>query len=197
MYNRAKKELDSLKEKKRIVENDKEKIEQVIKELDIKKEEAIRITHTRVNVDLKDIVSQCIPGYEGELVETTKGERGLELVVKCSVVEKRSDGSRTTIPSKQIRKNLGELSGGQRSLIALALVLALLKFKPAPIYILDEIDAALDLQNTQSIGRMLRNSFKQAQFIVVSLKEGMWNNANVLFRTSFRDSNSEVTRVTN
>ncbi|KAI8005609.1 Structural maintenance of chromosomes protein 2-1 [Camellia lanceoleosa] len=59
-------------------------------------------------------------------------------------------------------KSLSELSGGQRSLLALPLILALHLFKPAPLYILDE-------------------------FIVVSLKEGMFNNANVLFRTKFVD----------
>ena len=47
------------------------------------------------------------------------------------------------------KQGLLELSGGQRSLIALSLVLSLLRFKPAPVYILDEIDAALDLSHTQ------------------------------------------------
>lgn len=46
------------------------------------------------------------------------------------------------------KETLSELSGGQRSLLALSFVLALLKYKPAPLYILDEIDAALDLQHT-------------------------------------------------
>ena len=50
------------------------------------------------------------------------------------------------------KESLSELSGGQRSLVALSLVLALLLFKPAPMYILDEIDAALDLSHTQNIG---------------------------------------------
>lgn len=53
------------------------------------------------------------------------------------------------------KSSLGELSGGQRSLLALALVLALLKYKPAPLYILDEIDAALDLSHTQRIGKLI------------------------------------------
>lgn len=59
-----------------------------------------------------------------------------------------------------------------RSLIALSLILSLLRFKPAPMYILDEIDAALDLSHTQNIGKMLRMHFAQSQFIVVSLKVG-------------------------
>merc|ERR1712110_172702 len=92
------------------------------------------------------------------------------------------------------KASLTELSGGQRSLLALSLVLALLLFKPAPMYILDEIDSALDLSHTQNIGHMIRTHFPHSQFIVVSLKEGMFNHANVLFRTRFVDGTSTVTR---
>ena len=81
-----------------------------------------------------------------------------------------------------------------RSLVALSLILAMLLFKPAPVYILDEVDAALDLSHTQNIGQMLRTHFKHSQFIVVSLKDGMFNNANVLFKTKFVDGVSTVTR---
>merc|ERR1712032_1529176 len=88
-----------------------------------------------------------------------------------------------------------EMSGGQRSLLALSLILSLLVFKPTPMYILDEVDAALDLSHTQNIGDMLKTHFSQSQFIVVSLKEGMFNNANVIFRTKFVDGVSTVTRT--
>lgn len=50
-----------------------------------------------------------------------------------------------------------------RSLVALSLVLSLLLFKPAPLYILDEVDAALDLSHTQNIGQMLRTHFTHSQ----------------------------------
>ena len=50
-----------------------------------------------------------------------------------------------------------------RSLVALSLILSLLLFKPAPLYILDEVDAALDLSHTQNIGQMLRTHFKHSQ----------------------------------
>ena len=63
------------------------------------------------------------------------------------------------------------------------------------MYILDEVDAALDLSHTQNIGNMLRTHFKNSQFIVVSLKEGMFNNANTIFRTKFVDGVSTVTRT--
>jgi len=90
---------------------------------------------------------------------------------------------------------VGAASPACRSLVALSLILSLLSYKPAPLYILDEIDAALDLSHTQNIGQLLKTRFKGAQFIVVSLKEGMFNNANVLFRARFRDGASQVERI--
>ena len=63
------------------------------------------------------------------------------------------------------------------------------------MYILDEVDAALDLSHTQNIGTMLRTHFRDSQFLIVSLKEGMFNNANVIFRTRFVDGVSAVTRT--
>merc|ERR1711973_753723 len=92
------------------------------------------------------------------------------------------------------KESLSELSGGQRSLLALSLILSLLLFKPAPLYILDEIDAALDLSHAQNIGILISKYFAKSQFIVVSLKEGMFTNANVIFRTSFIDGVSAVKR---
>lgn len=92
------------------------------------------------------------------------------------------------------KKSLSELSGGQRSILALSLILSLLLFKPAPIYILDEVDAALDLSHTYNIGRMIQKHFPLSQFIIVSLKEGMYNNARVLFSTKHIDGQSLITR---
>ena len=57
------------------------------------------------------------------------------------------------------------------------------------------MDAALDLSHTQNIGAMIKNHFKHSQFIVVSLKEGMFHNANVIFRTKFVDGVSTVGRT--
>eukprot|EP01051_Picozoa_sp_SAG22_P016123 SAG22_NODE_2217_length_2823_cov_1.554495_3_plen_77_part_00 len=55
--------------------------------------------------------------------------------------------------------------------------------------------SALDLSHTQNIGAMIKNHFQNSQFIVVSLKEGMFNNANVLFLTKFVDGVSTVART--
>ena len=77
-----------------------------------------------------------------------------------------------------------------------SLILALLQFKPAPMYILDEVDAALDLSHTQNIGRLIKTRFKGSQFVVVSLKDGMFQNANRVFRTRFSEGTSVVSVMT-
>lgn len=74
------------------------------------------------------------------------------------------------------KESLTELSGGQRSLVALSLILAMLLFKPAPFYILDEIDAALDMSHTQNIGLMIKKHFKQSQVFFVYIISTYCNN---------------------
>lgn len=156
----------------------------MIEELDVKKNEALQTTWVKVNRDFGSIFSTLLPGTSAKLepVDAEGGSvlAGLEVKVAFGKVWKET---------------LTELSGGQRSLLALSLILALLLFKPAPMYILDEVDAALDLSHTQNIGAMLRTHFSHSQFIVVSLKEGMFNNANVIFRTKFVDGVSTVART--
>lgn len=179
----AEERYNDLMKKKRIVENDKSKILATIEDLDQKKNQAINIAWQKVNKDFGSIFSTLLPGANAMLAPP-EGQTvldGLEFKVALGNTWK---------------ENLTELSGGQRSLVALSLILSMLLFKPAPIYILDEVDAALDLSHTQNIGHMLRTHFTHSQFIVVSLKEGMFNNANVLFKTKFVDGVSTVARFT-
>lgn len=184
MFETAKDEYSSLVQKKDIIEKDKSKIQSVIAGLDEKKMVALERTWKEVNRSFGEIFSELLPGTSAKL-EPPPGKTvddGLEIRVAFGATWKDS---------------LSELSGGQRSLIALSLVLAMLRFKPAPMYILDEVDAALDLSHTQNIGRMLRKHFSGSQFIVVSLKEGMFNNANVIFRTRFVDGVSTISKTVN
>ncbi|XP_035276000.1 structural maintenance of chromosomes protein 2 [Anguilla anguilla] len=183
MLSQAEEKYNDLMKKKRIVEIDKSKILKTIEELDQKKNEALNIAWKKVNKDFGSIFSTLLPGSDARLVppEGRGVLDGLEFKVALGNTWK---------------ENLTELSGGQRSLVALSLILAMLLFKPAPIYILDEVDAALDLSHTQNIGQMLRTHFTHSQFVVVSLKDGMFTNANVLFKTKFVDGVSTVSRTT-
>ncbi|OCF77510.1 nuclear condensin complex protein [Kwoniella mangroviensis CBS 8886] len=181
MIEGVEKKEQALKKMMATVLKDKSKIQDTIVELDRYKRDALKKTWEKVNGDFGLIFEELLPGNFAKL-QPPEGQdltEGLEVKVRLGSVWKAS---------------LTELSGGQRSLIALSLIMSLLQFKPAPMYILDEIDAALDLQHTQHIGQLFRNRFKGSQFIVVSLKEGLFTNANVLFRARFRDGTSIVER---
>jgi len=173
---------EDLEQRKAALLNDRQRLFDTISSLETKKEAQIMEAHKKVNKDFGNIFTTLLPGTMAEL-RSLPGKRvldGLEICVAFGKVWKES---------------LNELSGGQRSLVALSLVLAMLKFKPAPIYILDEVDAALDMSHTQNIGSMIKQHFKDSQFIIVSLKDGMFNNANVLFKTKFVDGCSTVARI--
>ncbi|KAH3683201.1 hypothetical protein WICPIJ_005814 [Wickerhamomyces pijperi] len=168
-----------LKQMVRTIEKDKTKIQNTIVTLNEHKKEALIKTSEKVSTDFGQIFSDLLPNSFCKL-DPPEGQdvtQGLEVKVQLGKVWKES---------------LVELSGGQRSLIALSLILALLQFKPAPMYILDEVDAALDLSHTQNIGHLIKTRFKGSQFIIVSLKEGMFTNANRVFRTRFQDGTSVV-----
>ncbi|KAK3400144.1 putative SMC2 protein [Sordaria brevicollis] len=183
MIDSVEKKEVSLKHMMRTVIRDKRKIEETIFSLDDYKKKALQETWEKVNADFGQIFAELLPGSFAKL-DPPEGKtisEGLEVKVQLGKVWKQS---------------LTELSGGQRSLIALSLIMALLQFKPAPMYILDEVDAALDLSHTQNIGRLIKTRFKGSQFIVVSLKDGMFQNANRIFRTRFSEGTSMVQALT-
>ena len=139
MSDKVEKEFKSLKEKKEQLEKDKNTLNQNIDELDKKKKEALEKCWVEVNDNFGHIFSTLLPGAFAK-VQPVNGKDladGLELKVAFN---------------NNWKNSLSELSGGQRSLLALSFMLALLLHKPAPFYILDEIDAALDLSHTENIG---------------------------------------------
>ncbi|KAH8252589.1 hypothetical protein KR032_000667 [Drosophila birchii] len=177
-------EEENFKETERrrnIVAMDKEKIKKIIVKMDEEEQAQLNRAAEEVNKNFSGIFSSLLPGADAKLnpVMTQGCLTGLEIKVGFNGKWKES---------------LGELSGGQKSLVALSLVLAMLKFSPAPLYILDEVDAALDMSHTQNIGSMLKQHFTSSQFLIVSLKDGLFNHANVLFRTLFEEGVSTITR---
>ncbi|KAH8196525.1 hypothetical protein TruAng_009321 [Truncatella angustata] len=184
MIDSVEKKEVSLKHMMKTVIRDKRKIEETIVSLDDYKKKALLQTWEKVNGDFGNIFAELLPGGSFAKLDPPEGKtinEGLEVKVCLGKVWKQS---------------LTELSGGQRSLVALSLIMALLQFKPAPMYILDEVDAALDMSHTQNIGRLIKTRFKGSQFIVVSLKDGMFQNANRIFRTRFSEGTSHVQALT-
>lgn len=80
----------------------------------------------------------------------------------------------SVMPPKKSWKNISNLSGGEKTLSSLALVFALHHYKPTPLYVMDEIDAALDFRNVSIVANYIKDRTKNAQFIVISLRNNMF-----------------------
>jgi len=83
-------------------------------------------------------------------------------------------------PPKKSWKNIANLSGGEKTLSSLALVFALHHYKPTPLYVMDEIDAALDFKNVSIVGHYIKERTKDAQFVIISLRNNMFELADRL-----------------
>lgn len=109
---------------------------------------------------------------------TLGGDAELELV---DSLDPFSEGIVFSVrPPKKSWKNICNLSGGEKTLSSLALVFALHHFKPTPLYFLDEIDAALDYKNVSIVGNYVQERTKDAQFIIISLRNNMFELADRL-----------------
>ncbi|KAI8893503.1 RecF/RecN/SMC [Globomyces pollinis-pini] len=88
-------------------------------------------------------------------------------------------------------KNIANLSGGEKTLSSLALVFALHHFKPTPLYVMDEIDAALDFRNVSIVANYIKERTKNAQFIIISLRNNMFELADRLVGVYKTDNTSK------
>ncbi|XP_076350696.1 structural maintenance of chromosomes 4-like protein gluon [Tachypleus tridentatus] len=109
---------------------------------------------------------------------TLGGDAELELV---DSLDPFSEGIVFSVrPPKKSWKNISNLSGGEKTLSSLALVFALHYYKPTPLYVMDEIDAALDFKNVSIVAHYIKERTKNAQFIIISLRNNMFELADRL-----------------
>jgi structural maintenance of chromosome 4 len=109
---------------------------------------------------------------------TLGGDAELELV---DSLDPFSEGIVFSVrPPKKSWKNIANLSGGEKTLSSLALVFALHHYKPTPLYVMDEIDAALDFRNVSIVGNYIKERTRNAQFIIISLRNNMFELADRL-----------------
>ncbi|KAM4627800.1 structural maintenance of chromosomes protein 4 isoform 3-T3 [Polymixia lowei] len=109
---------------------------------------------------------------------TLGGDAELELV---DSLDPFSEGIMFSVrPPKKSWKKIFNLSGGEKTLSSLALVFALHHFKPTPLYFMDEIDAALDFKNVSIVACYIYEQTKNAQFIIISLRNNMFEIADRL-----------------
>lgn len=86
----------------------------------------------------------------------------------------------SVMPPKKSWKSINNLSGGEKTLASLSLIFALHAYKPTPVYVMDEIDAALDFRNVSIVANYIKQRCCRAQFIVISLRNDMFELADRL-----------------
>jgi chromosome segregation protein len=92
-------------------------------------------------------------------------------------------------------KRVDAMSGGEKALTALAFVFAIQRFKPAPFYILDEIDMHLDDVNCKRVAEMIKESSKTTQFIIITLRDVMMAAAELLYGVTIKSGLSKILSV--
>jgi len=181
-YSRVKEKHDRLEFRLRKLEEERQAILNLIEEIESRKLEVFMEVFENVAANFRRIFSQLSGGGTAELLldEQAPLEGGLRIQAK---------------PPGKNPQYIELLSGGERTITALSFLFAIQRYQPAPFYVLDEIDMFLDDSNVRKISEMIKEASKEAQFIVVSLRESMMTAADQLFGVTNRDGVSRIVGV--
>lgn len=153
-------------------------LDEVTNQRDEARRECDRLKKARLDEFMSGFSTITLKLKELYQMITLGGDAELELV---DSLDPFSEGVVFSVrPPKKSWKNICNLSGGEKTLSSLALVFALHHFKPTPLYFLDEIDAALDFKNVSIVGNYVKERTKDAQFIIISLRNNMFELADRL-----------------
>lgn len=179
VYDVVKKEYDEINEKVKKLEEEKQEILKVIAEIDKKKKQAFMQAFNAINKYFSENFS----------VLSDKGTAFLELENK---EDPFSAGINITIKlAKGKYMSADALSGGEKVIVALALLFAIQKYKPYHFYIFDEIDAALDKRNSEKLSNLIGKD-KKSQYIIVTHNDVMINSATSIYGTSMQDGITKI-----
>ncbi|KAI0368918.1 RecF/RecN/SMC protein [Pilatotrama ljubarskyi] len=146
--------------------------DEITKQRDEKKEEYETLRKRRLDEFMTGFSAISLKLKEMYQMITLGGNAELELV---DSMDPFSEGIIFSVmPPKKSWKNISNLSGGEKTLSSLALVFALHVYKPTPLYFMDEIDAALDFRNVSIVANYIKDRTKNAQFIIISLRNDMF-----------------------
>jgi chromosome segregation protein len=153
------------------IENTQETIKEIEQISRTKFDEAL----TRINENFAQVFARLFQGGQAFLRitdEENQAESGLDIVVSP--------------PGKKLQ-NVLLLSGGEKSLAALALLVGVFQFKPSPFCVLDEVDAALDETNVGRFADLLHSLSHDTQFLIVTHSKRMMQGADMIYGVTMQE----------
>ncbi|WP_435190918.1 chromosome segregation protein SMC [Streptomyces sp. bgisy126] len=147
---------------------------QVVKEVDLRVEQVFTEAYRDTAREFEGVFSRLFPGGEGRLVLTDPDD----MLTTGVEVEARPPGKKV--------KRLSLLSGGERSLTAVALLVSIFKARPSPFYVMDEVEAALDDTNLQRLIRIMQELQESSQLIVITHQKRTMEVADALYGVSMQ-----------
>ena len=153
----------------------KDALMKIIDEMDHIISKKFKETYDKLNEAFQETFTEMFRGGSAEIVMTDKEnilETGIEIIAQ---------------PPGKTPKHLSLLSGGEKAMTAICLLFAILKIKPGPFCILDEIEASLDESNVTRFAGFLKNFAQFTQFIVISHRKGTMEAGDVLYGVTMED----------
>lgn len=175
-YERVRERHDFLLSQRNDLCGAKESLYQVIQDIDAEMSRRFLETFEDIRDHFSVVFTQLFGGGRADLHltdDTNLLETGIEIVAQP--------------PGKKLQY-LALLSGGEKALTAIALLFAILKVKPVPFCVLDEVEAALDDANVNRFAEYLKEFSKQTQFIVITHRKGTMEGADVLYGITMQES---------
>ncbi|RFU63240.1 chromosome segregation protein SMC [Peribacillus saganii] len=175
-YERVSERYHFLMEQKEDLQEAKKTLFKVIEEMDDEMKKRFSDTFYAIREQFESVFKALFGGGRAELKLTEPSDllrTGVDIIAQP--------------PGKKLQ-NLGLLSGGERALTAIALLFSILKIRPVPFCILDEVEAALDEANVLRFSQYLKHFSSQTQFIVITHRKGTMEEADVLYGVTMQES---------
>ncbi|CAL5868068.1 uncharacterized protein PFLUO_LOCUS2291 [Penicillium psychrofluorescens] len=203
-YNSFTKQRETLTSRREELDASQKSIDDLISVLDQRKDEAIERTFKQVSREFANVFEKLVPAGRGRLIIQRKTDRTLRPEDEVDSEDEEASqsvenyvgvGISVSFNSKHDdQQRIQQLSGGQKSLCALALVFAIQACDPAPFYLFDEIDANLDAQYRTAVAQMLKSisDSTNGQFICTTFRPEMLHVAEKCYGVSFRQKASTI-----
>ncbi len=174
-YKEVSSRYEFLSEQVADVEKSKKELLRMIEELTSKMAEQFRDRFEAINNGFKETFTALFGGGRAELVLEDEND-----ILECNIEIKAQP------PGKNV-KSLSLLSGGEKGLTAIALLFAILKVRPAPFCIFDEVEAALDDVNVLRYAQYVRMMTDETQFILITHRRGTMEEADMLYGVTMQE----------